>query len=233
MNVIRVNPRFFALLLSAITLTALMDSPARLAVSGDSPLNRPGLPLLFTWNSILRAAGAGWTPGESVRIYLHGPLNSLAVFPARPRQFRRNASESATAASLARGGIKPGSIVADLTLTTAIADDKGNLSAAAAIPYDAGDVGLFTRIPRPGFYEVRASGSASGTIVSPDRINLCPATNGGGTIAFDWGQERGGREGVLPGDIRQFSPERFDPEWPSAWDEFPVELYGTIPRTGY
>ena len=81
MNVIRVNTRFFALLLSAITLTALTDSPARLAVSGDSPLNRPGLSLLFTWNSILRAAGAGWTPGESVRIYLHGPLNSLAVFP--------------------------------------------------------------------------------------------------------------------------------------------------------
>src|SRR5262249_32250701 len=49
-----------------------------------------------------------------------------------------------------------------------------------------------------------------------------------GDASFDWGKERGGRDGVLPSVLRSFSPERFDPEWLTVWDERPVEVYGTI-----
>jgi hypothetical protein len=35
-----------------------------------------------------------------------------------------------------------------------------------------------------------------------------------------------------PGDFRQFSLDRFDPEWRTVWDETPIEVYGAIAPTG-
>jgi hypothetical protein len=150
---------------------------------------------MFTWNSALTLTGSGWSPGESIAIVLRGPLNS------------------------------PGVDSADLPLGAFTADAQGNLSASPTIPYDSGVVGVSARIPRPGFYEVDALGTAA----AADYFNLAPDTYAPASAPFSWGHERGGREGVLPGSYKQFSPERFDPEWPTVWDERPVEVYGTIP----
>jgi hypothetical protein len=189
---------FLAVSFSLSSLAAFDGSTATLTVSGGISLNGAVQPFLFTWNSSLTVTGGGWNPGESVNILLHGPLNSPGVAPG------------------------------DLTLGAFQADVQGAFSAAATIPYDAGRVGASARIPRPGRYEVRASGGASGAVAAADNINLCPATYTGDKAPFDWGHERGGRDGVLPAAFRQFSPERFDPEWPAAWDEWPVEVYGVV-----
>jgi hypothetical protein len=194
--------RILATLLSVASLQAFDGSLAALVVSGGISVNGVAQPLLFTWNSAPAIAGSGWSPGESVTILLHGPLNS------------------------------PGAAPTDLTLGAFTVDAQGNFSASPTIPYDGGAIGGSAHIPRPGLYEVHATGAASGTIVAADNINLCPATYTGENAPFNWGHERGGRDGVLPGDLRQFSPERFDPEWPTVWDERPVEVYGTISHVG-
>lgn len=125
----------------------------------------------------------------------------------------------------------PGVASINFAFGSAAADAQGAFSTTIGIPYDGGVVGPSARIPRPGLYEIRAS-SASATAVAADNINLCPATYTGDNAPFDWGHERGGRDGVLPAAFRQFSPERFDPEWPTAWDERPVEVYGVIAPSG-
>ncbi len=130
------------------------------------------------------------------------------------------------------GALQAEVINPDVLLGTFTADASGNFSASPAVPYDSGVTGPSARIPRPGFYEVQAVGAVSGRAAAADRINLCPATYTGANAPFDWGHERGGRDGVLPGDLQQFSPERFDPEWPTVWDEIPVEAYGTITPLG-
>ena len=141
--------------------------------------------------------GKRWAAGESVALMLRGPLNSPRV-----------------------GAY-------DTSLGSVSADAQGNLTAAPVIPYDKGVVGPTARIPRPGLYELIATGAASGAVTAADYFNLCPATY----IAdnpFDWGHERGGREGVLPSILHSYSPELFDPEWPTVWDELPVEVYATV-----
>jgi hypothetical protein len=196
------NTLILTILFSAISLTAFDSSPTVLTVSGGINVNGATQPFLFTWNRPLTVSGNGWRPGESVTILLHGPLNSPGVTPT------------------------------DLKLSAFTSDAQGNFAGSPTIPYDGGVVGPSARIPRPGLYEVRASGANSGTVVAGDNINLCPATYTGDNSPFDWGHERGGRDGVLPADFRQFSPERFDPEWPTAWDERPVEVYATVAPTG-
>jgi hypothetical protein len=208
---------------AAISVGAFGGASPSLTVSGGITLNGVIEPLLFTWNTSLTVAGAGWNPGEAVVILLHGPLNSPGVSPRRLR-----------GRLLTPGSRHPRSVLetADITLGTFTADSRGNLSATPTIPYDRGIVGPAARIPRPGYYEVLAAGAASGTAAAADRINLCPSTyTGSGSAPIDWGHDRGGRDGVFPGDLRQFSPERFDPEWPTAWDALPVEIYGTIAPT--
>ena len=190
------------ILISAISLTGFDGSPASITVTGGIAVNGAFQPFLFTWNSSLTVTGAGWGPGESVTILLHGPLNSPHLTPA------------------------------DLSLGAITADSLGSFSGSATVPYDNGVVGPAARIPRPGFYEVRAIGSKSGTAIANDNINLSPATYTKDNSPFDWGHERGGRDGVLPGSFRQFSPERFDPEWPTVWDELPIEVYATVAPTG-
>src|SRR5436309_533466 len=196
------NLRIIAILLPAVFLCAFEGSPATINVSGGIPINGVTQPLLFTWNSALTITGTGWTPGESVTIVLRGPVNS------------------------------PGIAATDFTLGAFAADGQGNFFASPAIPYDGGAIGAAVRIPRPGLYQVHVTGAASGDVVAADDINLCPATYSGDNAQFNWGHERGGRDGVLPGDLRQFSPERFDPEWPAVWDERPVEVYGVIQAAG-
>jgi hypothetical protein len=183
------NTLTLTILFSAVSLSGFDGSPATLSVFGGISVNGATQPCLFTWNSPLTVTGSGWGPGESVTILLHGPLNSPSVTPA------------------------------DLRLSAFTSDPLGTFSGSAILPYDNGVVGPAARIPRPGLYEVRASGATSGTVVAGDNINLCPATYTGDNSPIDWGHERGGRDGVLPGPFRQFSPERFDPEWPTVWDE--------------
>ena len=124
----------------------------------------------------------------------------------------------------------PGVLPAELPLGKATADAQGNLSASPVIPYDAGVTGAAARIPRPGLYVLHGQGPGPGDVIAGDTVNLCPGTYTGDQ-ASDWGHERGGRDGVLPGSFKQFSPERFDPEWPTVWDERPVEVYGMIAAT--
>ena len=196
------NTLTLVILFSAVSLSGFDGSPATLSVFGGISVNGATQPFLFTWNSPLTVTGSGWGPGESVTILLHGPLNSPSVTPA------------------------------DLRLSAFTSDPLGTFSGSAILPYDNGVVGPAARIPRPGLYEVRASGATSGTVVAGDNINLCPATYTGDNSPIDWGHERGGRDGVLPGPFRQFSPERFDPEWTTVWDELPIEVYATIAPTG-
>src|SRR5713226_1150898 len=173
---------------------------AQVSVSGGVTLNNILRPLLFIWNSQLSVSGRGWQAGENVSISLHGPLNSLGV------------------------------TAADLPLGVLTADRKGNFAGALTIPFDGGISGPSVRIPRPGHYEVRATGGVSGTALASDQIDLCPSTSlVAGSI--DWGRERGGRDGVLPGFLHDFSPERTDPEWTAVWDEIPVAVTGTIAQS--
>lgn len=179
--------------------------------SGGLTLAGTVQPLVFTWNTAITVSGSGWAPGEQVRIALEAP-----GITARTRRARRPAD------------------MPSVSLGSVTADASGKLAGTATIPYDNGVVGPQARIPVPGYYEVVAAGPVSGTAVAPARINLCPDTytGPGATATYDWGKERGGRDGVFPGQFRQFSPERFDPEWPTAWSERPVELYGTVPAAG-
>src|SRR2546430_17015048 len=135
-----------AILFSSVALFGFDGSTASITVSGGINLNGADQPFLFTWNSALTVSGSGWAPGESVTILLHGPPNSPRVTPA------------------------------DLRLSAIASDPLGNFSGSATIPYDSGIVGPAARIPRPGLYEVRASGASSGTVAAGDNINLCPTT---------------------------------------------------------
>ena len=147
--------------------------------------------------------GSGWSAGELVSISLAGPLNSVGV----------------AATTVALG--------------TATAAGDGTFSTALLVPYDQGLTGTQVRIPRPGLYEVQASGSVSGAAVAGYRISLAPATHiGAGSPGVDWSHERGTRLGVLPGPLSIYSPERSDPTWISVWDNRPVEIYGTVAGTG-
>jgi hypothetical protein len=208
------------LILAAATIVYAAPT---LQVTGGITVNGVSQPLVFTWNSPVPIAGAGWAPGESVQILLHGPLDSPGVTAQNVRRFGIRVSSR-----LARGPVNgPPLVITDIPLGIFTADSQGALSAAPRIPYDSGIVGPQARIPRPGFYQVRAFGRASGAAAAPDRINLDPDT--AGNAPGNWGTERGGREGVFPDTLRQFSPERFDPEWPTVWDEIPVEIYGAVP----
>jgi hypothetical protein len=223
-------------LLSALFAAAALHGAARIQVSGGINPTGGVKPLLFTWNSSVLVAGSGFAPGESVRIVLHGPLNSPRVAPDfgpwRPRRPSVGLGKL-QADALERGARTAGTHVADLDLAMVSADAAGAFTASPNIPYDSAVTGLYARIPRPGLYAVIGVGSSSGAVAAADRIDICPATyTGGGNTAFDMGQDRGGRDGVLPGEFRQFSPERFDPEWPTVWDELPVQVYGTVTPTG-
>ena len=217
--------------LAFVALSSFTCSAAVLRVSGGITLNGIAQPLLFTWNTPVPVAGEGWAANEPIQVVLHGPLDSPGVHPRPTGPSARLMSASAEAPIALRAGRnllgQPARPVADLSLGVFTADARGNLSANPVIPFDSGIVGLQARIPRPGLYEVRAVGRVSGVVAAIDHINLCPDT-AAGHPTFNWGTDRGGRDGVLPDLLRPFSPERFDPEWPSSWDEQPVELYGVV-----
>ena len=178
------------------------DVPPVIAVTGGIRTGSTLQPLVFTWNTQVPVEGAGWRAGEAVSISLAGPLNS------------------------------PGVAQNEIALGAATADGQGAFSTSVTIPYDRGVTGAQANIPRPGWYAVRAAGSVSGTVASASRINLCPATYTGAGTTINWSFERGTRDGVLPGSLRVYSPERSDPEWISVWDNRPVEIYGTILGSG-
>ncbi|HLY18663.1 MAG TPA: hypothetical protein VKR61_15630, partial [Bryobacteraceae bacterium] len=184
------------------TVTIAVGPPvavtSSLAPAGGIALNNAVVPLVYSWNSPIQFQGSGWKPGEIVTATLHGPLNWQAVPPA------------------------------DLGLGTLTADASGNLAGTITIPYDTGVTGPSTRIPRPGIYEVNATGSISGTVAATATITICVATELGAGFQIDWGHERGGRLGVFPGTLADFSPERVDPEWVTVWRQAPVQAYGTI-----
>ena len=211
--------------LGIFLLAVIPAGAASLSVSGGITLNGVQQPLLFTWESTVSISGSGWTANEPVEIFLHGPLNSLDVIALTPRTPR--------VTELARIGVhRIGGEFNDYPLGVFTADANGNLAASPVIPYDSGITGLFAKIPRPGYYEIYAGGPRSGIAAAASQINLCPATYTGGSPGIDWGHERGGRTGILPGPLAQFSPELFDPEWPTTWDHRTVEVYGTIAPTG-
>jgi hypothetical protein len=185
------------LVISFWALQGRAEEGPRVRVSGGITLNNVLQRLLFTWNSKVPVTGSDWEAGENVSISLHGPLNSPGVAPG------------------------------DLPLGVLTADSEGELSGVVTIPFDSGISGPSARIPRPGYYEVRATGGASGTAVAAHKINLCPSAS---LVAglIDWGRERGGRDGVLPGFLHDLSPERTEPEWAAVWGELPVAASGII-----
>jgi hypothetical protein len=167
---------------------------------GKDEMGQPVLePLLFTWTSPVSISGGGWQAGESVDIVIYGPLTSLGVAPT------------------------------DRAIGTLVADGNGDLVGEVTIPYDNGVVGPGVDIPRPGYYEVDAVGTFSGTVAAAEYINICPATtlDPDDYIGIDWSHERGTRDGVLG----EYSPERTDPILFSVWDERPVQCYATVAPT--
>ena len=150
--------------------------------------------------------GGGWPAGVTMDIYLYGPLNSLGVTP-----------------------IKRGPI---LSLVT---DANGEFQGSFDIPYE--NDGTFGPEPimRPGLYIVRADRHG---VVFPtafdtagsEPFSICPNTippefNALGPL--DWTAQRGARDGWLG----EYSPERTDPEWVTAWSLQPVGLYATVAST--
>lgn len=218
---------FLGVVLAVAALSPLDGIQPAIRVTGGIAPNGTSVPLLFTWNTPLPVSGGGWAPGETVQIILHGPLDSPGV---RPRRTPRVTARIRGVREPVFGN--PSSSFPDLVLGTFTADAQGNLSASPKIPYDNGIVGAQSRIPRPGLYQVIATGNRSGSTTAADAINLCPDTYKPPSTSGDWGHERGGREGVFPPPISQYSPERMDPEWPSTWSETPVEIYGTLVPTG-
>jgi len=174
-----------------------------ISVSGGMTVNGQFEPLLFTWTVSMPVSGSGWQAAEDVDIVIRGPLNSPWVAP-----------ESHTIGTLG-------------------ADGGGNFAGSATIPYDTDPDAGVTKILRPGLYEVKGVGGASGEATAPERINICPSTYvgplaPGDTIpnTIDWGHERGGRTGDGANEIRKTFPH-----WPSTWDERPVQFYGTVEAT--
>ncbi len=188
------------------TVTIAVGPPAAaqssVAPAGGITLNNALQPLLYSWNAPIQFQGSGWKPGETVTMALHGPLN----WPAAP--------------------------AADLTLGALTADASGNLSGSLVIPYDNGVIGTSARIPRPGLYQVSAAGAVSGTVAAGAAINISVATELGAGFQINWGSERGGRLGVFPASLADYSPERVDPEWVTVWHAAPVAAYGTIADNG-
>jgi len=187
-----------------VTMAVALPAPGQSSVApaGGITLNNILLPLVYSWSTPIQIQGSGWKPDETVTASLHGPLN----WPAAPP--------------------------ADLALGTLAADASGNIAGSLTIPYDGGITGPSARIPRPGIYEVNASGSVSGAVAAMATINICVATELGTGFQINWGSERGGRLGVFPGALADFSPERVDPEWVTVWREAPVAAYGTIVANG-
>ena len=188
------------------TVTMAVAPPAasqsNITPAGGVTLNNIFQPLLYSWSTPVPIQGSGWQPGETVTVSLHGPLN----WPAAPP--------------------------ADLALGSLAADASGVLSGSLTIPYDNGATGPTARIPRPGVYQVNASGSALGTVAASATITITVATELGAGFQINWGSERGGRLGVFPGILADYSPERVDPEWVTVWRRAPVEAYGTIVSNG-
>jgi uncharacterized protein (TIGR03437 family) len=170
--------------------------------AGGSTLNQTFIPLLFTWNTPLNIQGTGWAHGETVQVSLHGPLNW------------------------------PPAATSDVLLGSLTVDQSGAISGSLTIPYDRGIVGPSARIPKPGTYEVVASGAVSGTTTGNATITICVATELGTGFQINWGTARGGRLGVFPGPLADYSPERVDPEWITVWRNAPVTAYGTIVPQG-
>ncbi|MGC9947192.1 MAG: hypothetical protein ABSF64_12555 [Bryobacteraceae bacterium] len=188
------------------TVTIAVGAPAapqsNVAPGGGVTLNNVLQPLLYSWGTPIPIQGSGWQAGEAVTVSLHGPLNWTAVPPA------------------------------DLALGTIAADASGQLSGSLTIPYDNGAAGPAVRIPRPGAYEVNASGPVSGTVAAGASIAITVATEVGAGFQINWGTARGGRLGVFPGSLADYSPERVDPEWVTVWRQAPVEAYGAIVPSG-
>ncbi len=185
------------------TVAALNAGAApSISVSGGLQTGNTLQPLSFTWQTVVPLQGAGWKPQEMISLSLVGPLNSLGV-PATT-----------------------------VPLGTVSAGEQGSFSTSLTIPYDQGVTGPQARIPRPGEYSVRAVGSSSGSATAAYQINVSPATYLGSGSTIDWSHERGSRDGVLPGSLRAYSPERSDPNWPSVWDNRPVGVYGSAAGAG-
>ncbi|MGA2588656.1 MAG: hypothetical protein ABSH32_01960 [Bryobacteraceae bacterium] len=172
------------------------------SAAGGITLNNVFVPLLYSWSTPIQVQGSGWKSGETVTTSLHGPLN----WPAAPP--------------------------ADLPLGSLTASASGSISGSFTIPYDSGVVGPTARIPRPGTYQVSATGSVSGTVAAGATISICVATEQGSGFTINWGSARGGRLGVFPGSLTDDSPERTDPEWVTVWHGAPVSAYGTIAANG-
>jgi uncharacterized protein (TIGR03437 family) len=188
------------------TVTMAVGPPAapqsNIVPAGGVTLNNVVQPLLYSWGTPIPIQGSGWQPGETVTAGLHGPLNWTAAPPA------------------------------DLALGTLPAGSSGKVSGSLTIPYDNGATGPAVRIPRPGVYEVTASGSVSGAVAASATITITVATEQGAGFQINWGTARGGRLGVFPGSLADYSPERVDPEWVTVWRQAPVEAYGTIASSG-
>jgi uncharacterized protein (TIGR03437 family) len=189
---------------NTVTIAVTAQAPGQSVVnpSGGITLNNTFRPLVFSWNTPVQIQGKGWASGETVTVTLHGPLNW------------------------------PAAAASDLALGTVTADPSGSISGNLTIPYDSGVVRPTARIPKPGIYQVIASGPVSGTAAGNATVTITVATELGNGFQLNWGSLRGGRLGVFPGPLADYSPERVDPEWVTVWRNLPVSAYGTIVAQG-
>ena len=192
-------------------------------------VNGVAQPLLFTWTTPVPSRATGWAPNEVVQIVLHGPLDSPGVHPGSSGGWARGLSpRRARLVWVAGRSRQLARRAADIPLGVFTADVRGSLSGAPRDPFDSGIVGPQARIPRPGYYEVRAVGRASGTSAAADRINLCPDT-AAGHPAFNWGTDRGGRDGPFPRRASgSFRRNASTPNGPRVGMSRRCELYGVV-----
>ena len=70
------------LVLGAVALCSTAFASQTVHVSGGSTQNGNFIPLYFSWHYNVPVDGSGWGSGESIHIFLHGPLNTLGVSPS-------------------------------------------------------------------------------------------------------------------------------------------------------
>jgi len=211
--------RVSAALILALNILALTVSQAHAqlgiggptaAISGSYTLsNGTFLPGFFTWGDAVTFTCSGWFANDTLTVHMFGPQN------------------------------QPGVTATDTILGTIFTDGSGKLVAGPNTTLKLAGIRRSGEQPptlRPGFYSVWAQRPPPTTFQPPvasaaNNINLSPRTVP--LVAqfpnyILWDKERGARDGQL-GD---FSPEREDPEYVSAWDERPVSIYATVAPTG-
>ena len=171
----------------------------RLRVSGGITLNGVAQPLLFTWNSPVPVAGDGWAPNEASSDCASWTARLAWRAPRTVGADRRAAWSPRRIPACGAGEVRSADR-RDASRYPAGRRYGGRAReslGAPVIPFDSGIVGPQARIPRPGFYEVRAVGRvrarlplSTGSISAPIRPPATPISIGEPTAAAATGLSR-------------------------------------------